>query len=198
MTAQTAPEIPPPSAAELYTLSQQAAAAGQVDEARRLFALAEQAAGFVPLDTVRAALAQQTPYDLASQARADQAPASREESGSNPGEPAADQAPPAPRGRGRPRNPPKPAAAPLAPGEKRPRPPQRQAGGRPRLPDAARTESRSIRLNEARWLKLRALGMDWLAKKIDQAHDPREQAAPGALVSQPGAEKVTGNAETPI
>lgn len=170
MTAQTAPEIPPPSAAELYTLSQQAAAAGQVDEARRLFALAEQAAGFVPLDQVRAALAEQAPSTPpgASQAQPEQpAPA--------PSTPRADQAP-----------------------AKRPRPPQRQAGGRPRLPDAARTESRSIRLNDARWLKLRALGMDWLAKKIDQAHDPREQAAPGALVSQPGAEKVTGNAETPI
>jgi hypothetical protein len=37
-----------------------------------------------------------------------------------------------------------------------------------RLPED-QTRPRSIRLNEARWEKLKALGMGWLARAIDRA-----------------------------
>lgn len=44
--------------------------------------------------------------------------------------------------------------------------------GRPELPDDERTKTRSVRLNDARWEKLKRLGTDWLAKAIDRAKEP--------------------------
>lgn len=41
--------------------------------------------------------------------------------------------------------------------------------GRPTLPDAEKTQPRSIRLNDARWEKLQELGREWLEQRIDEA-----------------------------
>lgn len=43
--------------------------------------------------------------------------------------------------------------------------------GRPELPDDVRAKTRSIRLNDARWEKLKRLGMGWLARAIDRAKE---------------------------
>jgi hypothetical protein len=51
--------------------------------------------------------------------------------------------------------------------------PKRQRG-RPELPEDERTKTRSVRLNDARWDKLKRLGMDWLARAIDRAKEPTE------------------------
>lgn len=37
------------------------------------------------------------------------------------------------------------------------------------LPPEQQTKPRSIRLDDARWAKLQALGRDWLERKIDAA-----------------------------
>lgn len=44
--------------------------------------------------------------------------------------------------------------------------------GRPELPDDEKAKTRSLRLNDARWEKLKRLGMDWLARAIDRAKEP--------------------------
>jgi hypothetical protein len=41
--------------------------------------------------------------------------------------------------------------------------------GRPALPPEESTKPRSVRLNDARWEKLKKLGSDWLARAIDRA-----------------------------
>lgn len=63
-------------------------------------------------------------------------------------------------------------ANPDAPQPKRPPPPQRRKGGRPAIHPHQVAATRSVRLNDERWAKLKALGMDWLAKQIDRAPDP--------------------------
>jgi hypothetical protein len=35
------------------------------------------------------------------------------------------------------------------------------------------TKPRSVRLNDARWEKLKRLGAEWLAKQIDKAKEPQ-------------------------
>lgn len=48
--------------------------------------------------------------------------------------------------------------------------------GRPSLPpDAPRStaKTRSVRLDAARWAKLRRLGREWLERVIDEAQEPR-------------------------
>ena len=44
--------------------------------------------------------------------------------------------------------------------------------GRKALPPEEATKPRSVRLNDARWEKLKRLGADWLAKQIDKAKEP--------------------------
>ncbi len=44
--------------------------------------------------------------------------------------------------------------------------------GRPLLPADDKAVPGSVRLTPARWVKLRRLGMDWLAKAIDKAREP--------------------------
>lgn len=44
--------------------------------------------------------------------------------------------------------------------------------GGPRLAPEDATKPRSVRLTDARWEKLKRLGSDWLAHKIDQAQEP--------------------------
>lgn len=44
--------------------------------------------------------------------------------------------------------------------------------GGPRLAPEDSTKPRSVRLTAARWEKLKRLGSDWLAHKIDQAQEP--------------------------
>jgi hypothetical protein len=41
------------------------------------------------------------------------------------------------------------------------------------LPAEEVTKPRSVRLNDARWEKLKRLGMEWLAKQIDKAKEPQ-------------------------
>lgn len=45
------------------------------------------------------------------------------------------------------------------------------AGRKPLPPDQA-TKPRSIRLNDARWEKLKRLGTAWLEARIDKAKEP--------------------------
>lgn len=47
--------------------------------------------------------------------------------------------------------------------------------GRKPLPPEEATKPRSIRLNDARWAKLRRLGSDWLARAIDRARVKEEK-----------------------
>ena len=42
----------------------------------------------------------------------------------------------------------------------------------PALPPEQQTKPRSVRLNDARWEKLKRLGSDWLAGAIDRAKEP--------------------------
>lgn len=44
--------------------------------------------------------------------------------------------------------------------------------GRPPLPPGERKANRSVRLSDAHWAKLRALGVDWLERAIDRAKAP--------------------------
>lgn len=55
---------------------------------------------------------------------------------------------------------------------KRPRGRPKGSGTGPVLPPEERTKPRSVRLNDARWERLKALGSDWLAGAIDAAADP--------------------------
>lgn len=57
------------------------------------------------------------------------------------------------------------SAAPEQP-KRRGRPP---GTGGPRLAPEDATKPRSVRLTDARWEKLKRLGSDWLAQKIDSA-----------------------------
>jgi hypothetical protein len=41
----------------------------------------------------------------------------------------------------------------------------------PRLAPEDATKPRSVRLNDARWEKLKRLGTDWLARQIDRARE---------------------------
>lgn len=50
--------------------------------------------------------------------------------------------------------------------------PGRGQGRKARPPDKA-TKPRSVRLNDARWEKLKRLGSEWLAKQIDKATEPQ-------------------------
>lgn len=52
--------------------------------------------------------------------------------------------------------------------------PEPKRRGRPPgsgLPPAERTKPRSVRLDEARWSKLKRLGTDWLERAIDRARE---------------------------
>lgn len=44
--------------------------------------------------------------------------------------------------------------------------------GRPRVAEDKRAVQGSLRMTRARWAKLRALGPDWLAQRIDKAKLP--------------------------
>lgn len=46
----------------------------------------------------------------------------------------------------------------------------KRRGRPPVLSDAEQTKPRSIRLDDARWSKLKALGREWLERQIDRAH----------------------------
>jgi hypothetical protein len=52
--------------------------------------------------------------------------------------------------------------------------PDKRPPGRPPLPPEDHTKPRSVRLNDARWLKLKRLGTGWLEKAIDRAKEPGE------------------------
>lgn len=45
--------------------------------------------------------------------------------------------------------------------------------GRKPLPAEEATKPRSVRLNDARWEKLKRLGAEWLARQIDKAKEPQ-------------------------
>ena len=49
---------------------------------------------------------------------------------------------------------------------------KRDGAGRKALPPNEATKPRSVRLNDARWDKLKRLGTDWLARQIDRAKEP--------------------------
>ena len=49
---------------------------------------------------------------------------------------------------------------------------KRDGAGRKALPPEEATKPRSVRLNDARWDKLKRLGTDWLARQIDRAKEP--------------------------
>ena len=49
---------------------------------------------------------------------------------------------------------------------------KRDGAGRKALPPDEATKPRSVRLNDARWDKLKRLGTDWLARQIDRAKEP--------------------------
>jgi hypothetical protein len=53
--------------------------------------------------------------------------------------------------------------------------PERRPGarGRPRLAPDDTTKPRSVRLNDARWSKLKRLGTAWLERAVDRARDPQ-------------------------
>jgi hypothetical protein len=51
------------------------------------------------------------------------------------------------------------------------RPPNDRGQGRKPSPPDDATKPRSIRLNNARWEKLKRLGSEWLAKAIDKAKE---------------------------
>lgn len=53
--------------------------------------------------------------------------------------------------------------------KRRGRPP---GSGGPRLAPEDATKPRSVRLNDARWAKLKRLGSDWLEGAIDRAREP--------------------------
>ena len=162
-------DIPAQSPAELYTLAQRAAAAGQLEEARRLFEWAEAAAGKAAQPAPPPAPPLQAPDLRTYLERRYQPPEPP---------PAATQAPTdtstAPGAENAPQGPQQGPQDSAQDGEQaeQPAPPRRWAGGRPRKPPGTTGESRSIRLNEPRWLKLRALGMEWLAAQIDAAPMP--------------------------
>lgn len=46
--------------------------------------------------------------------------------------------------------------------------------GRPELPEDQRAKTRAIRLTDARWDKLKRLGMAWLSRAIDRAKEPEK------------------------
>lgn len=48
---------------------------------------------------------------------------------------------------------------------------KRDGAGRKALPPDEATKPRSVRLNNARWDKLKRLGTDWLARQIDRAKE---------------------------
>lgn len=52
---------------------------------------------------------------------------------------------------------------------------KRRGPGRPALPDDERADRRTIRLTEARWEKLKRLGMAWLNRTIDRAKEPDKE-----------------------
>lgn len=47
--------------------------------------------------------------------------------------------------------------------------PDKRPPGRPAAPPAEARRVRSVRLNDARWAKLRRLGAAWLERAIDRA-----------------------------
>lgn len=49
--------------------------------------------------------------------------------------------------------------------------------GRKALPAEEATKPRSVRLNDARWDKLKRLGMAWLEKQVDKAKEPSDDAS---------------------
>jgi uncharacterized protein (DUF4415 family) len=49
---------------------------------------------------------------------------------------------------------------------------QKRPPGRPPLPPEEHTKPRSVRLNDARWEKLKRLGTGWLERAIDRAKEP--------------------------
>lgn len=53
--------------------------------------------------------------------------------------------------------------------------PPKNRGGRPKLPDADKGKNRSLRLTDARWIKLKRLGVAWLNRAIDRAKEEPEQ-----------------------
>lgn len=52
------------------------------------------------------------------------------------------------------------------------RPPNDRGQGRKALPPEEATKPRSVRLNDARWAKLKLLGTAWLEARIDKAKLP--------------------------
>jgi len=48
-------------------------------------------------------------------------------------------------------------------------PTQKRPPGRPAAPAAESRRVRAVRLNDARWEKLRRLGSEWLERAIDRA-----------------------------
>ena len=51
------------------------------------------------------------------------------------------------------------------------RPPNDRGQGRKPNPPEDATKPRSVRLNDARWEKLKRLGSEWLARAIDRAKE---------------------------
>ena len=51
---------------------------------------------------------------------------------------------------------------------------QKRERGRPELPEDQKAKTRSVRLNDARWEKLKRLGSGWLARAIDRAKEPEK------------------------
>lgn len=51
----------------------------------------------------------------------------------------------------------------------------KNVGGRPKLPDSERGKNHSIRITDARWAKLKRLGMAWLNRTIDRAKEPDKE-----------------------
>jgi hypothetical protein len=51
-------------------------------------------------------------------------------------------------------------------------PKEKRPPGRPPLPPEDHTKPRSVRLNDARWLKFKRLGTGWLERAIDRAKEP--------------------------
>jgi hypothetical protein len=52
--------------------------------------------------------------------------------------------------------------------------PTKKRPGRPALPPEERAVNGTIRLTPARWMKLRRLGMLWMARVIDRAREPKD------------------------
>lgn len=66
----------------------------------------------------------------------------------------------------------------------------RGQGRKPRPAEEA-TKPRSVRLNDARWEKLKRLGAEWLARQIDKAKEPHCHLQPGERCDICGAEQGT-------